>query len=175
MRRVEVAGVHVEQGSNAPVVLLREYDAPHRVLPIHIGGPEAAAIAMALTGHVPPRPLAHDVMAEMLHRLGARVNAAEVIEVRNGTFIAQLSLTGPHGHERLDTRASDAIALAMRVGAPVYVTEAVLVDAGASPELLDDGWLDDELGGPEIEREIADFKAFLAAVDAADFADELDH
>ena len=61
--------MHVEQGSNVPVVLLREIDAPHRVLPIHIGGPEAAAIAMAMTGHVPPRPLAHDVMAQLVDRL----------------------------------------------------------------------------------------------------------
>lgn len=145
MQRVEVAGVHLEQGSNTPVVLLREYDAPHRVLPIHIGGPEAASIAMALTGHVPPRPLAHDVMAELLGRLDARVDAAEVVDLRNGTFIAHLTLTGPHGHEQVDSRASDAIALAMRVGAPVYVTEAVLVAAGASPQLLVDDWFDDDL------------------------------
>jgi hypothetical protein len=144
MQRVEVAGVHLEQGSNTPVVLLREYDAPHRVLPIHIGGPEAASIAMALTGHVPPRPLAHDVMAELLGRLDARVDAAEVVDLRNGTFIAHLTLTGPHGPEQVDSRASDAIALAMRVGAPVYVTEAVLVAAGASPQLLVDDWFDDD-------------------------------
>ena len=144
MQRVEVAGVHLEQGTNTPVVLLREYDAPHRVLPIHIGGPEAASIAMALTGHVPPRPLAHDVMAELLGRLDARVDAAEVVDLRNGTFIAHLTLTGPHGPEQVDSRASDAIALAMRVGAPVYVTEAVLVAAGASPQLLADDWFDDD-------------------------------
>lgn len=150
MQRVEVAGVHLEQGTNTPVVLLREYDAPHRVLPIHIGGPEAASIAMALTGHVPPRPLAHDVMAELLGRLDARVDAAEVVDLRNGTFIAHLTLTGPHGPEQVDSRASDAIALAMRVGAPVYVTEAVLVAAGASPQLLADDWFDDdELDGPD--------------------------
>jgi bifunctional DNase/RNase len=144
MQRVEVVCVHMEQGSNTPVVLLREYDAPHRVLPIHLGGPEAASIAMALTGHVPPRPLAHDVMAELLGRLDARVDAAEVVDLRNGTFMAHLTLTGPHGPEQVDSRASDAIALAMRVGAPVYVSEAVLVAAGASPQLLVDDWFDDD-------------------------------
>ncbi len=174
MRRVTVAGVHVEQGSDNPFVLLREFDAPHRVLPIHIGGPEAASIAMALTGHVPPRPLAHDVMAELLGRFGARVVAAEVVELRNGTFIACLSLTGPHGPEQVDSRASDAIALAMRVGAPVYVAEHVLVEAGASPELLEDDWFDECLGGPELELELEDFCAFLEGVEADDFADECD-
>ena len=198
MQRVEVAGVHMEQGSNTPVVLLREYDAPHRVLPIHIGSPEAASIAMALAGHVPPRPLAHDVMAELLDRLDARVDAAEVVDLRNGTFIAHLTLTGPHGPEQVDSRASDAIALAMRVGAPVYVSEAVLVAAGASPQLLvddwfdDDGfdddldldldlmdddrhgrgrqWRDDHLAGPALDVEVARFRAFLDLVEADDFS-----
>lgn len=131
---MEVAGVHVEQDSNIPVVLLRELVSPHRILAIHIGGPEAAAIAMSLTGHVPPRPLAHDVMAALVERLDARVDAVEVVDVRNGTFIAHLLLRGPHGQEHLDSRASDAIALAMRVGAPVLVAESVLVAVGALPE-----------------------------------------
>jgi bifunctional DNase/RNase len=146
---MEVAGVHVEQDSNIPVVLLRELVSPHRILAIHIGGPEAAAIAMSLTGHVPPRPLAHDVMAALVDRLDATVDAVEVVDVRNGTFIAHLLLRGPHGQEHLDSRASDAIALAMRVGAPVLVAESVLVAVGAVPEpfalSFDDERLDDEL------------------------------
>ena len=167
--------MHVEQGSNVPVVLLREIDAPHRVLPIHIGGPEAAAIAMAMTGHVPPRPLAHDVMAQLVDRLDARLDAAELVDVRNGTFIAHLSLGGPHGLEHVDSRASDAIALAMRVGAPVLVAEAVLLELGAAPEQVDvfETLFDDDRLDPAdeefIEEELEEFRLFLSEVRPEDF------
>lgn len=165
---MEVAGVHVEQDSNIPVVLLREVDPPHRILPIHIGGPEAAAIAMALTGHVPPRPLAHDVMADLVGRFDARIDAAEVLDVRNGTFIAQLALTGPHGHEHVDSRASDAIALAMRVGAPVLVAEAVLISAGAAPEPLLLHFDDDPTGRDRIDGDLDRLDDDLDDVDERD-------
>ena len=167
--------MHVEQGSNVPVVLLREIDAPHRVLPIHIGGPEAAAIAMAMTGHVPPRPLAHDVMAQLVDRLDARLDAAELVDVRNGTFIAHLSLVGPHGLEHVDSRASDAIALAMRVGATVLVAEAVLLELGAAPEQVDvfETLFDDDRLDPAdeefIEEELEEFRLFLSEVRPEDF------
>jgi uncharacterized protein len=199
MRRVEVAGVHLDRGSDTPVVMLREVDAPHRVLPIRIGGPDAASIALALAGHVPPRPLAHDVMAGLVGRSGSLVEAAELLEVRHGTFIAQLSMLGPSGTERIDIRASDAIALAMRVGAPVLVDDRVMDEASASPNLLDDDFdegfdegfdddFDDDAGPdamndldrseaagwwlPEasIEAAVQQFSVFLEHVVADDFA-----
>ena len=166
-----MAGVHVEQDSNIPVVLLRELAAPHRVLPIHIGGPEAAAIAMALTGHVPPRPLAHDVMAELVGLLHARVDAAEVLAVRNGSFVAQLILSSPHGRQHVDSRASDAIALAMRVGAPVLVAESVLVAVGAIPEPFSLEFDEFAPVEQEIELEVDRFRSFLDDLEPADFAD----
>lgn len=131
---MRVAGLHVDQESNTPVVVLCERSEPHRVLSVHLGAPEAAAIAMALAGHVPPRPLVHDVMAAMLERLDAVVDAAEVIAVRHGTYIARLVLVGRDGLDHLDARASDAIALAVRLGAPVRVAESVLVAMAVTAE-----------------------------------------
>jgi bifunctional DNase/RNase len=131
---MRVSGLHVDRESNAPVVVLRECAEPSRVLSIHIGAPEAAAIAMALTGHVPPRPLVHDAMATVVERLGAAIAAAEVTAVRHGSYVARLVIARPEGPDHLDVRASDAIALAVRVGAPVLVAEDVLVAMHPSSE-----------------------------------------
>ena len=73
MKLVEIAGLHLEATTGAPLVLLREQDAPHRVLPIFVGGPEAAAIALALSGQFPPRPSTHDVMAALVESLDAQI------------------------------------------------------------------------------------------------------
>jgi bifunctional DNase/RNase len=84
------------------------------VLAIFVGGPEAASIALAFSGESPPRPLTHDVMAELGASVDAHVEAAEVTDLRDGAFLAELALTGPAGGKRLDSRPSDAIALALR-------------------------------------------------------------
>ena len=188
MKEMEVAGVQVDRTSNVPVVVLRELDAPHRLLVIHVGGPEAAAIAMSLAGHVPPRPLAHDVMADLVLRLDAHVDAVQVVALRNGTFVAELAVRGPRGRHLVDSRASDAIAIAMRVGAPVLVDEVVLSSAGTWPVSLDaddgldadlDQDLDDDLD-LDLDLDLADdlpadvlveaFRLFLDEVHADDFA-----
>ena len=90
MKLVDLVGLHVEAASGAPLVLLREHDEPHRVLPIFIGTPEAAAIAIALGGGQPPRPLTHDLMATLVDTLGASVESVELTEVHEGTFVAAL-------------------------------------------------------------------------------------
>ena len=95
--------------------------------------------------------------------------------MRNGTFIAHLSLVGPHGLEHVDSRASDAIALAMRVGAPVLVAEAVLLELGAAPEQVDvfETLFDDDRLDPAdeefIEEELEEFRLFLSEVRPEDF------
>jgi bifunctional DNase/RNase len=144
-------------------VLLREHNAPHRVLPIFVGAPEAASIAIALSGQASPRPLTHDVMASLVHSLDAHVDAVEVTDLHDGAFLAAISVSGPGGGHRLDTRPSDAIALAVRLGAPLFVSDEVLDEAGAViPEAPDD---------EAIDEAVAEFREFLDELDPASFAD----
>ncbi len=163
MRRVDLIGLAVEANSGMPIVLLREQDEPHRVLPIFVGGPEAASIALAASGQVAPRPLTHDLMATLIQRLDGHVDAVEVTSLAGGTFFATLAVQGPAGEQRLDTRPSDAIALAVRLGTPLFVSEAVLDAAAATPSPVVD-----EAG---IDAAVAQFRSFLDHVDPAQFAD----
>jgi bifunctional DNase/RNase len=163
MKLVDLIGLHIEATSGAPLVLLREHDAPHRVLPIFVGGPEAASIAVALSGQVSPRPLTHDVMASLVQSLDARVEAVEVTDLRDGAFLAAISVSGPAGEHRLDTRPSDAIALAVRLGTPLFVSNEVLDEAGTV--------ISEEPDEESIDEVVAEFREFLAELDPVAFAD----
>ena len=88
---MEVVGVRVEMPSNQPIVLLKEIDGS-RFLPIWVGAHEATAIAFAQQGLVPPRPLTHDLMREIIEGLDATLTAVHITEVKSGTFFASLSL-----------------------------------------------------------------------------------
>lgn len=173
MRRVDITGIALEANTGAPLVVLREQDAPHRLLPIFIGGPEASAIAIAATGQKPPVPLVHDVMAALVKSLDGQVDAIEVTGIEDGTFFAAINLTGPAGTRRVGSRPSDALALAVRTGAPVFVADTVLDVAGALPgpeepaETLDAPALDPEA----IDAEVDSFRSFLDELDPADFID----
>ncbi|MCU1473324.1 bifunctional nuclease family protein [Amnibacterium sp.] len=163
---VRVLGLVVDARMQ-PVVLLTPLDGDdgHRTLvPIWVGNQEAASISIAVNGEDAPRPLAHDLMQRLLRAVGATLDRVDVTRIEEGTFYAELSLTTPNGHLRIDCRPSDGIALACRVGAPLFVAEAVLADAGV---LEDDG----EGAEPEEEAEekVAEFRRFLDEVDPEDF------
>lgn len=162
MKHVDLVGLSVEAGSRAPVVLLREHDAPRRVLPIFVGPNEAVAIALGLRDEPPlSRPLTHDLMATLVETLDAHVDRVEVTELRDGTFLAEVAVSGPTGQRRLDSRPSDAVALAVRVDAPLFVSGAVLDEAGALvAEAPDD---------EAIDEEVARFRSLLDALGPADF------
>ena len=164
MKLVEIAGLHMEATTGAPLVLLREQDAPHRVLPIFVGGPEAAAIALALSGQFAPRPSTHDVMAALVESLDAEVERIEVTGLQDGAFLAELAVSGPSGGRRLDTRPSDAIALAVRLHAPLFVSDAVLDEAGTVLQVSPDE--------ETIDDEVSEFRSFLDDVDPADFGSD---
>jgi bifunctional DNase/RNase len=161
MKALDVLGISMDTQSDTPLVLLREHTAPHRVLPIFIGEPEAVAIAVALTRQTPPRPLTHDLLADLLESLDAHVDHIEVTEVRDGAFRAELTLRSPHGGIVVDSRPSDAIALALRVDAPVFASDAVLDEAGALLAV--------EANEEAIDEDIDQFRAFLDEVDPTDF------
>jgi bifunctional DNase/RNase len=162
---VDLIGIQMDSESGAAVVVLREHDAPNRLLPIIVGGAEATSIAIAASGQTLPRPMTHDLMATLVDSLGAHIDAAEVTDLRNGSFLADLSLSGPMGKRRLDSRPSDAIALAVRLKAPLYVNEHVLDKVGTLPTVK----LDDD----SIDAEVDHFRDFLAELTPADFATKL--
>lgn len=168
MKPVEVLGLNVEVASGSPIVLLREQDAPHRVLPIFVGGREAVAIALALSGESPPRPLTHDLFAAVIDSVDAHIDRVEVTEVREGTFMAELAVRSPAGRAMIDSRPSDAIALALRLDAPMFASDEVLDEAGAIVSVrTDDDAIDDDAIDDDVDR----FRSFLDEVRPADFTD----
>ncbi len=132
--------VRVDLHSNTPVVLLQETEGAQRSLPIFIGPPEATAIALALQGIEPPRPMTHDLMRDILEALGARVSKVVVTEVRDQTFFAEIHLQVGTKRLEISSRPSDAIALATRTSSPLYVAdelmdaEGVLIEPDSDPE-----------------------------------------
>ena len=162
---MELLGVRVELPTNTPIALLREREGQRRVLPILIGGPEAAAIAFALDEVVTPRPLTHDLMKILLDELDAVLERVVVTELREGTFFAELTLRTSAGVKVVSSRPSDAIALAARTGTPIYAEEDVLEEAGYIGGEDDDGEVDEE----EAEEVVEQFKDFLDSVNPEDF------
>ena len=159
---MELLGVRVELPANTPVVMLREHDGDRgRVLPILIGGPEAAAIHAALEGLVPPRPLTHDLMVVVLETLGATLDKVVITEVRDHTFYAELHLTTATGSSVISCRPSDGIAVAVRTDAPIFAAEALLDEAAVEvPDVEDEA---DE------EAILDEFRDFLDDVRPEDF------
>jgi bifunctional DNase/RNase len=157
VKLVDLVGLHVEASSGTPLIIMREHEPPFRVVPIVIGGAEATSIAVALSGQPPPRPLSHDLMAALVTDLGARVDRLEVTAMSEGAFLAELAVSGPNGPRRLDARPSDGIALAVRVGAPLYVSEDVLDQAGAV--------LVEQPGEQAIDDAVDEFRSYLEGLD----------
>lgn len=158
---MELVGVRVEIPANTPMVLLREQEGRHRLVPIYIGSPEATAIHYALEGVVPPRPLTHDLFLTTLEALGARLDKVVVTEVREHTFYAELHLETSDGTQVVSSRPSDAIALAVRCDAPLYADDDLVDEVGQEPP-------------PDPEDEAAEiideFHEFLENVTPDDFA-----
>jgi bifunctional DNase/RNase len=156
---VEVVGVRIELPSNSPIVLLRE-KAGRRHIPIWIGAPEAQAIAAALDGLEPPRPQTHDLLRLVVETLGATVDRVDVVELKDSVYFADLQLSRDAETYHVSTRPSDAIALAVRAGAQVFVSSQVLADAGIE--------FSEESEEDEIER----FREMLEDVTIEDFLPE---
>jgi len=127
---VEVRGVEVDPVLNSPVVIL-ESKREHKALPIWVGVLEAQAIAMELNGIVSPRPLTHDLMKRIVEELGAEVERVVIEELRENTYYATIHLRRDRGVSKIDSRPSDAIALALRFDRPIFVNEGLFVSAGA--------------------------------------------
>jgi len=149
---VEVVGVRVEMPSNQPIVLLKEVEGI-RYLPIWVGATEATAIAFAQQGLIPPRPLTHDLMKNLVESLGSKVESVQVTHLADGVFYAKILMA--QGVE-ISARPSDAIALALRSGSSIFATEELFQAAGIEiPDQADD--------------QVEAFREFLDQINPEDF------
>jgi bifunctional DNase/RNase len=158
IERVIVYGVSFDVASKQPIVLLKVED-KNRFLPIWIGHPEAAAILMKLQKADLPRPMTHDLLASVIEHLSATVSAVIVTELRENTFYAVIRLDVEGEALQLDSRPSDAIALAVRTDAPIYV----------SAELLGANGIEFEQEVADAEEIVKEFRQFLDEVSPQDF------
>lgn len=154
---MNLAGVRIELPSNQPIVLLRESEG-ERYLPIWIGQPEAASIALALQGVVTPRPMTHDLLKAILEEVAVRVSSIVITELREGTFYAIINMHRNGDAYEVSSRPSDAIALAVRLGCKIFANEEVLAEASI---LIP--------SGDEEEEELEKFREFLDSVNPEDF------
>ncbi|MCX5044359.1 bifunctional nuclease family protein [Aldersonia sp. NBC_00410] len=152
MSEMRVIGIRVEQPQNQPVLLLKETDGD-RYLPIWIGQPEATAIVLEQQGVEPARPLTHDLIKNLITALGHTLREVRIVDLQEGTFYADLVF---EDDLRISARPSDSVAIALRVGVPIYAEEAVLDEAGL---VMPD----------EREDEVEKFKEFLESVSPDDF------
>ena len=164
MVEMELAAVRVDLHSNTPVVLLQESGGARRTLPIFIGAPEATAIAYAMQNVVVQRPLTHDLLRDVLVELGARVDAVVITELRESTFYAEIRMTLQGQYHVVSSRPSDSIALAARLGTPIYAEDALLDAEGvvlpAEPE---------EPETENTEELVSEFRQFIEGVRPEDF------
>ena len=121
------------RGTTSPLLLLEAANMPGRMLPIWIGQPEATAISLVLEGKTFPRPMTHDLLLKALEAVGVRLDHVRITRVEGGTYYAVIVLRdGEGGFKAVDARPSDAVALALRAGCPVYAAEEVLEQGGIS-------------------------------------------
>src|SRR3954463_14761778 len=160
MQRMDIYGVSFDLVGKQPIVLLKTAEG-NRFLPIWIGHAEAAAILMRIQGAATPRPMTHDLLSDIIGKLDAEVVAVTVTELRDNTFYASITVQMNGSEIEVDSRPSDAIALAVRAEAPIYADERVI-----------DEWAI-EFEGEESEEEIVDeFRKFLDQVTPDEFAVE---
>jgi bifunctional DNase/RNase len=170
MIEVVLRAVRVDVGTSTPLLLLEEVGG-ERVLPIFIGAPEAAAIAYALQGVESPRPMSHDLLGHVIKALGAKLFAVEITELADNTFFASLRLVRNGEEITVSSRPSDAVALALRVGAPILVSDELMAAEGKVMQLAYDE--DDEeyveLDTPDEADLVAQLREFLDQVRPEDF------
>ena len=127
---MEIKGLILDPASKTPIVLLHD-PSGNSFLPIWIGVFEANAIALSIEGVEPPRPMTHDLLMTSLKSIGVEVQRVTISDLKDSTFYAVISLHGPAGDHLIDSRPSDAIALALRAEAPIFAHRSVLESAQA--------------------------------------------
>jgi bifunctional DNase/RNase len=160
MVEMSVYGVSFDLVGKQPIVLLKTAEG-NKFLPIWIGHPEAAAILMKLQGATAPRPLTHDLLLNILGELDVEVTRVTVTELRENTFYASITIQQDGSELDIDSRSSDAIAIAVRAQVPIFAAQSVIEESAI------------EFEGEEVNTEeiVDEFKRFLEGVSAEDFAE----
>ena len=160
MVEMSIYGVSFDLVGKQPIVLLKTAEG-NRYLPIWIGHPEAASILMKLQGTTAPRPLTHDLLVNILNELEVEVVRVTVTELRDNTFHASITVQVNGAEFEIDSRSSDAIAVAVRAQAPIFAADEVIEESAI------------EFEGEEVDEDkiVDEFKRFLDQVSAEDFAE----
>ncbi len=165
---MKVRRVALDQANNPVVLLVDEEE--QVMLPIWIGQAEALAIAMRLQSVQPPRPMTHDLLQAALEQLSVKVTRVVVSDIRDATYFAEIHLVRDGDSVVVDSRPSDAIALALRADAPIFVGEKVAAQAIPLRQVVEEG---EEGEGTSKEAEVAEFKKFLERVKPGDFKETI--
>ena len=168
MVEVTIDSIRVSLMTQHRVVVLKETDTD-RYLPIWIGPFEADAITIQLQGVQVPRPLTHDLLKSFIRELGVKVSHVLVSELRNDTFFARIVVDVDGNSMEIDSRPSDAIALAVRVGAPIFVSEQVMGLASITPE--EEISLETEATTSQEREDLAVFRDFVDSLNLDDLGD----
>lgn len=132
--QVDILGLSTSPSSGGAYALILKEVNGNRRLPIIIGAFEAQSIALEMEGIKPPRPLTHDLMKNIIDTFGVSLQDVFINELRDGTFYAKITIEGVNDSQEVDSRPSDAIALAVRYGVPIFVSDEVLNEAGIAAE-----------------------------------------
>ncbi len=161
VQEMVIYGVSFDMVGKQPIVLLKTVES-NKFLPIWIGHPEAAAILMKLQGASTPRPMTHDLLSDMLGELEVECTRVAVTELRENTFYASISLRSGGRDLEIDSRPSDALALAVRSGAPIFAADEVIAESA----------IEFEHEVEDTEEVVEKFKDFLDHVTPEDFASD---
>ena len=166
-----VYGVSFDLVGKQPIVLLKTSD-ENRFLPIWIGHSEAAAILMKLQGAAPQRPMTHDLMSDLIAELDGEVTKITVTELRENTFFARITIERNGSEIEIDSRPSDAIALAVRVEAKIFAADDVIEESGIEFESEEEAAQDERIRRVSSLEQVdpVEFRAFLDTVTPEDFA-----
>lgn len=155
---MRIMGIAIDTRTGAPIVVLNDLD-NRKALPIWIGSAEASAIIRKIENIEVSRPMTHDLIPEIITKVGYNLTKVEINDVQNDTYFSDLCLEDKEGNEiRIDARPSDAIAIAIRVDVPIYISETVLAAGSVSCDSQKD------------EEEAQEFKSFIQDLKPSDFA-----
>jgi len=156
---VKIRGLLVDPTTNSPIVLLKEMDG-EGILPIWVGPYEANSIASEIEKLAPQRPMTHDLLRNVIAQMGGVVKRVIVTELRDNTFYAVIEILSNDQLVLIDSRPSDAIALALRTDCPIFIREEVLEASrrGDSNRIQDEDSLDEEVEWPEEIDDVSDYK-----------------
>jgi bifunctional DNase/RNase len=155
MRQMKVDKLGIDLLTHDPVVILKDLEGK-RFLPILIGPYEATAIALALEGTTVPRPLSHDLMRTLLESLQASLEHIVIHDIKDSTFFAKLVVRSNGETQEIDARPSDGIALALRMQAPIFVADAIVLEESVTDKKSE-------------QEDVARFRRFIEDLKPSDF------